>query len=432
MNQKLRDALLPKQAEILEYNLVHKPRHVILEGAIRSGKTVLNTFLFLEHVNSFKNKGVKFIVTGNSIAAIKRNVLDEITRLFDIPTNLNQKNEFNLFGNTIICFGADKADSFKAMKGFTSYGWLGNEVTEQHINSIDQAFKRCSGKRARIFWDTNPAGPTHHIKTNFIDRSGCKLDDGADNIKSWHFILDDNIFLTKEYVQSIKESTPSGMWYERDINGMWVAAEGIIYTDFNYEKHVIGRDELSKDLKDFFAGQDWGFTHKGVLGVYGIDTMGTVYRILEIAESGKGPEWWKSETLKLYDKYGRFPVYCDPARADLIDDYRQSGIVAQKAENAVFEGISFIAEQYKKEGAIKIVREDNSNFIKEISGYRWADKISKEEPIKELDDSCDSDRYARYTHLAHSNVAIIRRWGDGEFDLDRFGQISDKRHYGVF
>jgi len=426
-NEYISDGLLAsltiKQAEILEYDLKFKPRHLILEGAIRSGKTILNVILFLLHVHKFRNQGKKFIITGTSIASIKRNVLDEIERLFEIPTALNQKNEFKLFGNTVCCFGADKSDSYKRMKGFTAHGWLGNEVTDHHKNSIDQAFKRCSGKDARIFWDTNPDLPTHFVKINFIDKSGSRLSDGRIAIKSFHFTLDDNDKLVSEYIEAVKQSTPAGMWYDRDIEGLWVAAEGIIYVDFNYEKHVISWDDLPIDdqgnllLKNFFAGQDWGWTHKGVIGLYAFDMMGTCYRILEIAESQKGIEWWKAEALRLYGKYGKFPIYCPPDRPDLKNEYRQAGIVAEDADNAVFEGITFCAEQYKKENAFKVVRETNENFIQEVGWYRWADKLSKEEPVKERDDSMDSDRYARYSHIAHSNIASIKRWEDGISDL---------------
>ena len=405
------ELLTKKQLEILEYNKRHNPRQIILEGAIRSGKTVLNILLFLLHVSNFKNK--KFIITGTSLASIKRNVLDEIERIFEIATYLNQKNEFKLFGNTIICFGADKADSYKVIKGFTAHGWLANEVTEHHKNTIDQAFKRCSGPGARIFWDTNPAGPEHFVKIGFIERTGCKLDSGQENIKSFHFVLDDNTFLTKDYIQTVKESTPSGMWYDRDILGLWVAAEGVIYTDFIYEEHVIS--ELPKingkeiKLKDYFAGMDWGWTHKGVLGLNGIDDMGTCYRILEIAESQKGIEWWKKEVLELYKKYGKFPVYCPHDRPDNANEFRKVGIVVKNMDTSpgsVFASITWCAEQFKVKNAFKIVGDKNKNYLKEIQGYRWKPG-SKEEPIKEMDDSIDSDKGARFTHLAKRNLGKV-------------------------
>jgi PBSX family phage terminase large subunit len=248
-----------------------------------------------------------------------------------------------------------------------------------------------------MFWDTNPAGPDHFVKTGFIDRSGEKLNSGVENIKSFHFVLDDNTFLTDDYIQSVKESTPKGMWYDRDILGLWVAAEGICYTEFNYEKHVIDKLPEDIEIRDYFAGQDWGWTHPGVVGFYGIDSNGCCYRILEIVQQQRGIEWWAEQVLELYNKYGQFPIYCPPDQPGNKDYYRAKGIEVKEAETSVFEGISWIASEFKKTDNFKIIRDTNQNYLKEIYGYRW--KPGKEEPIKEIDDSMDSDRYARYTHI---------------------------------
>jgi PBSX family phage terminase large subunit len=404
MKTELRKELTPKQIEVIEFDLKHKPRLTILEGAIRSAKTTANIFLFINHVADFKNK--QFIITGTSIASIKRNVLDDITRLFDQDTTLNQKNEFKLFGNTIICFGTDSIDSYKVMKGFTAYGWLGNEVTEHHINSIDQAFKRCSGKGARIFWDTNPSYPDHFIKTQFMDRDGYVLPNGQLDVKSWHFVLDDNTKLSPEYVESVKRSTPTGMWYDRDILGLWVAAEGMIYKDFDYSRHII--DELPKvngqiiKIVDYFGAQDWGYDHLGVFSLYGQDHDGNVFRLLEIAERERGVDWWIKNVLDFKLKYGNFPVYCDPARPDNIGDFKKAGINAKEAKNSVVEGISFVAGLFKTNKYF-IIKGTNSNCLKERYMYRWRDNAKKEEVIKENDDSMDNERYALYSHLGQKS-----------------------------
>lgn len=404
----LRNALTKKQAEVIEYVQQNDPRHLILEGAVRSSKTICNIFLFLRHIRKFKDQKKKFIISGTSIASIKRNVLDEIERLFEIPTVLNQKNECQIFGNTICCFGTDKADSYKRIKGFTAYGWLGNEVTDHHENSIRQLFARCSGKGSRFFWDTNPDDPEHLIKLEYIDNSGLKLNDGRIAIKSFHFILDDNDKLDFEYVEYLKKTTPQGMWYDRDILGLWTRAEGIIYVDFDIDRHVINWDDLPRDenkkllLKDLFGSIDWGYEHLGVIGLHGIDALGCCYRILEIAERRKGQEWWLGQAKKLYQEYGRFPIYCPHDRPDNKNYFKNNGIEVRNADNSpgsVFAGITFCAELLKKENAFKVVREKNENWLRERRGYRWADKKTKEEPIKEIDDSMDNWRYGVYTHL---------------------------------
>lgn len=386
----------PKQYDVLRFNNEFKPRITILEGAVRSGKTWINNLLWLMHVNDFANQHKRFIMTGTTIASLQRNVLSEIEYMTGNPVTLNKHNEFEMLGNTMCCFGSDKIDSYKAIKGFTAFGWLGNELTEHHANTIDQCIKRCSGDYARIFGDTNPSGPEHPIKTNYIDRDGEKLKDGSVHIKSWHFVLDDNPFLNKTYVESLKRSIPSGVFYDRDILGLWVAAEGMIYRDFNSSIHVI--DEPAQQMVEYFGGIDWGFEHNGVISVHGLDHDGNDYRLHETVEKNRQLEWWINEARNMSLVYKGITFYADPSRPDNIAAMQSAGIDVQPADNEVIEGISYVAGRYKLNRSF-IVRAHNKNYLKEIYMYRWKVTSLKEEPIKENDDSMDSDRYAKYSRL---------------------------------
>lgn len=403
-------AFTPKQKEIIRFDIQNKPIFTIQEGAVRSGKTFVNNFLWWRHISEFENQGKIFIMTGTTIGSLQRNVLNDLENTFpDLTTTLNKNNEFQWMGNTIACFGTDKIDSYKAMKGFTAYGWYGNEVTESHKNSIDQAIKRCSGDGFRIFWDTNPSAPNNFIKSDYIDKSDARLSNGRVHIKSWHFVLDDNSIrnggvLTDEYIESLKKSTPSGMWYDRDIEGLWVSAEGMIYRDFDLSKHVILRSQLPKDsqgklaLKEFWAGVDWGYTHKGVIGVYGKDHDGKIFRIKEVVGTEKDINWWVEMGKEIKSEFGDILFYCDGARPDNISTFRKNGLRAKEAEKEVVPGISFVASLFKTD-RLAIVKEDNENYLQEIFSYRWKINASKEEPIKENDDSMDTERYAAYSHL---------------------------------
>jgi PBSX family phage terminase large subunit len=393
-----------KQLEIIRYNNNHHPIVTILEGAVRSGKTFIDNYLWVDHVGSFRGQGKKFIMTGHTISSLQRNVLTDIEETFGFNTKLNKNNEFQLLGNTIACFGTDKVDSYKSMKGFTAHGWYANEITEQHRNSVDQARKRCSGTGSRLFWDTNPAGPNHYIKTDFVNQTGEKLSNGQVHIKSWHFTLDDNPFLDPVYVESLKKSTPSGMWYDRDILGQWVAAEGMIYKDFDYSVHVV---DTLPEIKEYFAGVDWGYDHVGVIGLYGTDHDGNAFRIKEIAEKEKTIGYWVRQAKKLIENYGFITFYCDPARPDYIQDFKDAGINAQPAKNEVVEGITFVAEQFIKNKLY--IHEQNKNYLSLIYNYRWKENSAKEQPIKEDDDEMDSERYAIYSHLATPNI-VSARW----------------------
>ena len=113
-----------------------RPKLLILEGAVRSGKTWLNNFLFGSAVEARVNQGLHYIITGHTLGSIKRNVLDPLSEITGENCKTDSGGTFTLYGNRIHCFGADRADSYKAVTGMTAYGWLANEVTLQHSNSI--------------------------------------------------------------------------------------------------------------------------------------------------------------------------------------------------------------------------------------------------------------------------------------------------------
>lgn len=392
-----------KQIEIIKYNNNYHPLITVLEGAVRSGKTFINNFLWIDHIAKFKDQRKKFIMTGSTIASLKRNVLSDIDETFGFNISLNKNNEFGLFGNTVACFGSDHVDSYKPMKGFTSHGWYANEITEHHKNTVDQARKRCSGAGSRIFWDTNPAGPNHYIKTDFVNKTGETLQNGKVHIKSWHFILEDNKFLDPIYVESLKKSTPSGMWYDRDILGQWVSAEGMIYLDFDYTTHVV---DTLPEMKEYFAGVDWGYEHNGVIGLYGRDGDGNIFRIKEIVETKKGMSFWIKQAKAIIQDYGYTTFYCDPARPEFIQEFINSGLDARQARNEVVEGITFVAEQLKTNRLF--IHSSNKKYLEELYNYRWKENSAKEQPIKEHDDSMDSERYAIFTHIGCPTIARMR------------------------
>jgi len=404
-----------KQIKILKYNNLHNPLLTIQEGAVRSGKTFINNFLWWRHICDFIGQGKFFIMTGATIGSLQRNVLNDFEKIFpNVNTTLNKHNEFEMYGNTVACFGTDNITSYKAMKGFTSAGWYANEITEHHRNSVDQAFKRCSENNFRIFWDTNPDSPNNHIKTNYIDKTETRLESGRTYIKSWHFDLEDNSkknggVLSDEYIESLKKSTPSGIWYDRDILGLWTSAEGMIYKDFNFDRHTCSYSDIENmKFKEYFGSVDWGYEHLGVLAIYGVDHDGKYYRLEEEAEHHKGIDFWVRLGIEKNEKYKTNMIfYADDARPDNIEEFRKAGLIVREANKAVVEGISYVASLFKTD-KLMIVRETNANYLRTIYIYRWKMNTIKEEPVKEDDDSQDTERYALYTKSKGNLIEFLR------------------------
>jgi len=365
--------LSKKQHNIIGYDNIENPLITILEGAVRSGKTYLNNLLWWSHVREYKNKGYDFIITGHTIGSIERNVLKPLYDMFGIDTKLTKHNQFKMLGNTINCFGADKMDAYKVMTGMTSHGWYANEITLQHENTIQEAFNRCSGAGYRIFWDTNPDYPEHPVKMEYINKSGEKLQNGRLRIRAWHFKISDNPYLSKEYVENLKASTPSGMWYDRAINGLWVAAEGLVYTGWDPNIHVVEPFEIPKDWQRVRA-IDLGYVNPFVCLWGAIDHDGRLYIYDEYYEAG---QLIKHHAAAIKQRPESIAWTVRDHDAQEGAELEANGIRTIPAKKDVLPGIQKVAArlQIQPDGKPRIyIVETCTNTRREISKYQWLKK----------------------------------------------------------
>ena len=392
------------QKKVISCMKYENPKILVCSGAKRSGKTYVLTFVFLMHISKFKNKGYSFIIGGTTQASIRRNILNDLEAILGKSINLSKDNHFKLFGNKVYCFDGANADSYKKARGFTAYGAFLNEATTLHDSFVKEVISRCSGEGARIYMDTNPENPTHSVKTDYIDKDGQMLSNGQLNIKAFNFTLYDNTFLNKEYVESIEASTPTGMFYDRDILGIWVASEGVVYKDFNRDIHYI-KDLNNIDIVKYFCGVDFGWEHFGSMVVVGKDINKNYYLIKEYAYQHKDIEEWIDIAKDIKKQYGNINFYCDHARPDYIDKLKRNNIRAINANKDVLEGISMIATLFKTNKLF--ILEDNVDiFKKEIYNYVW--KNGKDEPVKTSDDVLDSLRYAIYSDSKRNGKTLDR------------------------
>ena len=392
-----------KQLEVLRCIKNEKPKILICSGAKRAGKTFVLTFAFMAHVAKYQDKGLSFILGGATQASIRRNILDDMEGVLGKEIKLNKSNAFDLFGNKVYCFDGANSDSYKKARGFTAAGAFLNEATTLHDTFVKEVISRCSYTGARIYMDTNPENPTHSVKTDYIDKDGQRLKNGQLNIKAFNFTLYDNTFLNKEYIESIEASTPSGMFFDRDILGIWVASEGVVYQDFNKDVHYI--KEANTEFKKVFCGVDFGWEHYGSIVVVGLGLDDKYYLIKEYAYKHKDIEYWISIAKEIIKEYGNINFYCDYARPDCVHKLQVNGIRAINAKKDVLEGISTVATLFKTNKLL--ILEDNVDIFKtEIYNYVWTK--GKDEPIKQHDDVLDSLRYAIYTDMKLSGNKFNR------------------------
>ncbi|MGM0903073.1 MAG: PBSX family phage terminase large subunit [Bacillota bacterium] len=399
--------LTPKQIEVVNSVRTEDPKILLLSGAKRAGKTYIVLLLFLAHVAKFEGQGLAFIIGGATYSSIWRNILDDMEKIIGRDIKLDKKNSFTLFGNKIYVFDGSTSDAWKKARGFTAAGALLNEGTALHDMFVKEVISRCSYKGARILIDTNPENPSHPVKEDYIDKDGQTLSNGRVNIRAFHFSLFDNVFLDPEYVESIVASTPTGMFTDRDIHGHWVAAEGVIYKDFNKDIHYISTEEVArKNFVHYYAGVDWGYEHPGAIVVFGEDDKGNTYLLEEHSKQHEEIDYWVDVAKGVKKRYGNIFFYCDSARPEHVQRFRRERLRAVNADKSVLAGIEEVARMFKL-NKLFIVEDKVSLFKKEIFLYVWNEKTG--EPVKEWDNVLDSSRYAIYTRNKRDIIKGKRR-----------------------
>lgn len=402
-----------RQKRIVKFFLQHRPKIMLLYGSVRSGKTFCLTILFILLVFWNKNKGKTYLITGNTQGSIFRNVLGDIKKVFGLPEiKLNREGCFKLFGNDIlVAEGGNKGNNEK-IRGFTLSGCLANEattLTEEFIQEIQNRLSDDSKNNGWFLLDTNPDNISHYVYQNFVLKDETTLSTGRLNIKCWLCNFTHNPYVSNEYKEGLKASTPSGHMYRRMINGEWCNSSGLIYQDYSNE-HLVDKITLmpGEVISYYVGGMDFGWEHYGAFTVFAHTNLGRYILVREIAEKNKDIYWWAARVHDAYNTFGNFIVWCDYARMEYIHTLNQSNIMAYNANKSVLEGISTVASMLKTKKLTFLKSEFLQGNI-EMGKYCWSEKKDgqvKDEPVKENDDVLDSVRYAIFSNETYKQYGI--------------------------
>ena len=389
-----------RQLDVLSYIWNHDWFICGLHGAKRAGKTVVNNDTFVTELSRVRKiadrLGVDepiYILAGTSSTSIQNNVLQELYNKYGFEPKYDKHGSFVFCGVKVVQVYTGSISGLKRARGFTAFGAYVNEASLANEVVFKEIISRCSGEGARIVWDSNPDNPNHWLNRDYIGKNDGKIID-------FSFKLDDNTFLSKRYIDSIKAATPKGKFYDRDILGKWTVAEGAIYADYDSKIHVV--DELP-EMKRYFSGIDWGYTHYGSIVVVGEGVDGNFYLVDGVASQFKEIDWWVEQARKLTGIYGNIPFYADSARPEHVARFESEGFDISNANKSVIAGIELIAKLFKEQ-KLYVKRGFVPRFFDEIYQYRWKEDSTKDEPLKEFDDVLDSVRYAIYSDYVISST----------------------------
>ena len=238
---------------------------IICDGAVRSGKTLSMSISFICWA-FYAFSGTSFALCGKTIASLRRNVITPLVPLIkSLGFEVNEKVSQNILvirrgnaENRFYLFGGRDEGSAALIQGMTLGGVLFDEVALMPRSFVEQALARCSLTGSKFWFNCNPEHPYHWFYNEWIKKSEIK------NMLYLHFTMDDNPSLSNE-IKSRYKSLYSGAFYERFVEGKWVAAEGLVYPMFSPEKHVRRAEHFEK----FYLSCDYGTVNPFSLGLWG-------------------------------------------------------------------------------------------------------------------------------------------------------------------
>lgn len=374
---------------------------IICDGSVRSGKTLCMAVGFiLWSLSAFD--GQKFAICGKTIESLRRNVIVNLPTWLEglaqvVENRSENKVTVTIDGrtNTYYLFGGRDESSYALIQGMTLAGVLLDEVALMPKSFVEQALARCSIAGSKFWFNCNPEGPGHWFYQEWV----CKV--AEHNALHLHFTMDDNLSLDPT-IKVRYESMYSGVFYDRYIRGLWVVAEGLVYTMFNKDFHVV--PDIPRPYEKYYISCDYGTLNPTSAGLWGL-ADGKWYRVREYyydaRKEGRSltDEEHYAALMALAGEVPVSAVIVDPSAASFIEVIRRHGrFRAEKASNSVIDGIRDVATRLRS-GELFICS-GCADCIREFGLYRWDEKAAEDKPIKADDHAMDDLRYFVHTVFA--------------------------------
>lgn len=395
--------LSEKQKQVFQWWNKTDYKAIICDGAVRSGKTMCMITSYI-HWAMRNFNGCNFGVCGKTVASAERNIQRPLMGIADIThyyklkylkgTHLlivESKSKKHKAINYFWIFGGKDESSYTLLQGITLSGIFLDEVALMPESFVNQAMARTlSEKQSRYWFNCNPESPTHWFYVKWI------LNTEKRNALHIHFLMSDNPVLSEKELKQA-ESNFTGVFYQRYIQGLWVAAEGLIYPMYN---EAIGEPPENALVSEYIMSIDYG-TQNAFAALMWAKINDIWYAVDEYYYSGraekisKTDEQYAQDIDKFTEPYRggeKMKTIIDPSAASFITTLRQRKLYRVfPAKNEVIDGIRNTATAMQT-GKIKISNEC-VNWKWEVQNYVWNGSEVEDVPAKINDHAMDSMRY---------------------------------------
>lgn len=367
-------------------------RIAVVDGPFQCGKTYALAHAFVGMIASYPDSSAHFAVAAHNLGFVRDTLFDNLRQAcengglsFEYPGGNRRYGK--VAGRRVYGFEGENARSAFKVRGITVAGVWIDEVTKCNDVFVEELINRASEDDALIFLSTNPEGPQHWLKSDYIDDLESK-----DAIRV-QYKLKDRPNLKPSYIRQL-DTTLMGHRRARLRYGEWAAATGSIYPNFSPRESP---DELPEK---YHLAIDAGYatvTHGLLIGAYADGRMWVVAEYRYEAEKGKpmSPRWIVEDMYKETARFSISRVIVDDSAADMKAEVAwvygiEPEVNLSRDAKDVVAGINYTRHLLESEELN--VHPRCTETIREMHNYQWKGN-GKDEPLKENDHSCDALRY---------------------------------------
>jgi len=373
-----------------------KERFIAVVSGIRGGKTTVGAVWMCNEIYRLYSAGVygDFLISAPTVKILQQSTLPKFKEFF--PSSWGEWKEqrscFDLKWNRpgsnepcrIFVRSMDDPNGIEGMDALAA--WL-DEVGQMRSQAWLNVKGRLSVHQGRCIMTTTPYAVNWFYK-DIIKKVGIDP-----NIIVIGWTSSDNPAFPPEEYEYAKQSLPQAI-FERRYMGLFTQLEGLVYPDFDEEKHIISPFEVPDSGKDF-AGVDFGHTNPTAVICIREDAKSGIFYVFD--------EFYQRESslqqLAGFVK-GKSLSYinADPQSAQLIFELqRYHGIKhLRQADNNISVGIERIGSLIR-EGRLKISKKCK-NTLDELATYHFpapdSDKPTSDKPVAVHNHAMDALRYA--------------------------------------
>ncbi len=397
---------LPKQQQVID--AVQAYKYVLYSGAYGAGKTFLMCHVAIQTcINSPKVFG---FFGAQTIPMIRDTVVRTFLSEMDLYQETLDKNNIDLklekqwrpstmsykfFNDSEILFrSCDSPSKFKSLN-------LDFFILDEPVDIDKEIFLMLQG-RLRATNIKKEDGSTHRFgamagnpagKMNWVYQSF--FDHPTDDYYKVHTITRDNIHLPKDYIDNLYR-TYDFEYARRYLEGEWGSFVGMVYKDFDFDKHVTNKLPEKNDIRYYIAGVDVGYTNPTAMLAIAITFDNQAIIVDEFYEKEKTTDVTVEEMKSWNEEYSFKKIFADPAAADWINKAKTQRLNVYDGDNDIDKGIAKCKSFFAND--IILINKKCDNLLREIESYQY-DKRSvtgneTEKPMKKNDHALDAMRYA--------------------------------------